>query len=234
MFVDEFALSGLLISGRASMLPLGTLSLGLWVIAVDPSFNAGHQNIKNCGIWTDQLDHLHAVMTTSFFLIFSGHSGDKLRANLLHLQFLANNCVYSCHTDIKLIVSIDIRRSLFLKFFIWPINSGVLTSLLLPHLSSSLTDSLPLLNLLCYSKTDAWFMQDGRKAVWSIPYVSLAFFPNLKQNLMAYRSSKVPSRPDWFFEIHQLWQSGLSKGYSNSCCSCWFEPEIIKNWSVIS
>ena len=24
-------------------------------------------------------------------------------------------------------------------------------------------------------------MQDGRKAVWSIPYVSVAFFPRLKQ-----------------------------------------------------
>ena len=34
----------------------------------------------------------------------------------------------------------------------WPINSGVLTSLLLPHPSSSLIDSLPSLNLLCHSK----------------------------------------------------------------------------------
>ena len=50
-------------------------------------------------------------------------------------------------------------------------------------------------------------MQDGRKAVWSIPYVSVAFFPSLKQNLIAYRSSKVSSRPDCIFEIHQLWQS---------------------------
>ena len=33
--------------------------------------------------------------------------------------------------------------------------------------------------------------------------------------------------PDCIFEIHQLWQSGFSKVYSNSCCSCWFEPEII-------
>ena len=48
-------------------------------------------------------------------------------------------------------------------------------------------------------------MQDGRKAVWSIPYVSLAFFPSLKQNLIAYRSSKVSSRPDCIVEIHQLW-----------------------------
>ena len=34
-------------------------------------------------------------------------------------------------------------------------------------------------------------MQDGRKAVWSIPYVSVAFFPILKQNFIAYRSSEV-------------------------------------------
>ena len=44
-------------------------------------------------------------------------------------------------------------------------------------------------------------MQDGRKAVWSIPYVSVAFFPTLKPNFIAYRSSKVSSRPDFIFEI---------------------------------
>ena len=93
---------------------------------------------------------------------------------------------------------------------------------------SSLTDSLPSLNLLCPSKTDAWFMQDGRKAVWSIPYVSVAFFPSLKPNFIAYRSSKVSSRPDCIFEIHQLWQSGFSWVYSNSCWSCSFKPEIIQ------
>ena len=48
-------------------------------------------------------------------------------------------------------------------------------------------------------------MQDGRKAVWNIPYVSVAFFKCLKQNFNAYRSS---SHPDCIFEIHQLWQSG--------------------------
>ena len=71
-------------------------------------------------------------------------------------------------------------------------------------------------------------MQDGRKAVWSIPYVSVAFFPSLKQNFIVYCSFKVSSRPDCIFEIHQLWQSGVSRVYSNCCCSCWFEPEIIK------
>ena len=95
-------------------------------------------------------------------------------------------------------------------------------------LSSSLTDSLPSLSILCLSKTDARFMQKGRKAVWSIPYVSVVFFPSLKQNFTAYRSSKVSWRPDCIFEIHQLWQSGFSRVYSNCCCSCWFEHEIIK------
>ena len=71
-------------------------------------------------------------------------------------------------------------------------------------------------------------MQDAPKAVWSIPYVSMAFFPSLKQNFIAYRSSKVSWHPDCIFEIHQLWQSGFSRVYSNPCCSCSFEPEIIK------
>ena len=68
-------------------------------------------------------------------------------------------------------------------------------------------------------------MQDGQKAVWSIPYVSVAFFQRLKQNFIAYRSS---SRPDCIFEIHRLWQSVFNRVYSNYCCSCSFEAEIIK------
>ena len=53
-------------------------------------------------------------------------------------------------------------------------------------------------------------------------------FPSLKQNFIAYRSSKMSSHPDCIFEIHQLWQSGFNRVYSNCCCSSWFEPEIIK------
>ena len=68
-------------------------------------------------------------------------------------------------------------------------------------------------------------MQDGWKAVWSIPYVSVAFFLSLQHNFIAYRSSQVL---DCIFEVHQLWQSGFSRVYSNCCCSCSFEPEIIK------
>ena len=57
-------------------------------------------------------------------------------------------------------------------------------------------------------------MKNGRKAVWSIPYVYVDFFPSLNQNFIAYRSSKVS---DCIFEIHLLRQSGFSRGYSNSC-----------------
>ena len=71
-------------------------------------------------------------------------------------------------------------------------------------------------------------MQYGRKAVWSIPYVSMAFFQSFKQNFIAYRSSKVSRRPDCIFEIYQLWQSGFSRVYSNCCSSCYFEAEIVK------
>ena len=81
----------------------------------------------------------------------------------------------------------------------------------------------PSLPWISYATT---FMQDASKAVWSIPYVSVASFPSLKQNFIVNRSSKVL---DCIFEIHQLWQSGFSRVYSNCCCSCSFEPEIIKN-----
>ena len=68
-------------------------------------------------------------------------------------------------------------------------------------------------------------MLDGRKAVWSIPYVFAAFFPSLTQNFITYRPS---SRPDCIFEIHQLWQSEISRVCSNFSCRCSFKVEIIK------
>ena len=94
------------------------------------------------------------------------------------------------------------------------------THLIIPHRLLAFLESHTSLKNWCS------FMQDGRKVVWSIPYVSVAFFPSLKQNFIAYRSSKVSSRPDCIFEIDQLWQSGFSRLYSNSCCSCSFEAEI--------
>ena len=43
------------------------------------------------------------------------------------------------------------------------------------------------------------------------------FFPSLKQNFIACRSSKVS---DCIFAVHWLWQSGFSRVYSNCWCSC--------------
>ena len=53
-------------------------------------------------------------------------------------------------------------------------------------------------------------------------------FSKFKTEFYAYRPSKVSSRPACIFEIHQLWQSGFSRAYFNSCCSCSFEREIMK------
>ena len=209
------------------MLPLGTLSLGLWVV-VDPAFIVGHQSIKNCRIWFDHLGHLLAVMTTSFFLIFSEHPWDKLRANLPHLQFLANNWVYSSHTDIKLCTyslyrHTTVHEILYLANQLW--CSDFLTHpipLIIPHRLPAFLESLMSLKNSCSI--------NARRSKSNLKH-SMHFcgiFPNLKQNFIAYLSSKVSSRPDCIFEIHQLWQSGFSRVYSNSCCSCLFEPEIIK------
>ena len=53
----------------------------------------------------------------------------------------------------------------------------------------------------------------------------VAFFQSLKHNFIAYHSSKII---DCIFEVHQLGRLGFCRGYFNSCCSCSFEPEIIK------
>ena len=53
----------------------------------------------------------------------------------------------------------------------------------------------------------------------------MAFFPSLKQNFIAYHSSKVS---DCIFEIRLIHQSGFNRMYSNSGCGCSFETEIIK------
>ena len=54
------------------------------------------------------------------------------------------------------------------------------------------------------------------------------FFSRLKQNFIAYRSDIVSTLPDCIFAIHQLSESGFSRVYFNCCCSCSFEPEIIR------
>ena len=162
-------------------------------------------------------------MTMSFFLIFSEHPWDKLHTNLPHLQFLVNNCVYSSHTDIKLCTyclyrhtTVFIHEILYLANQLWCSDFLIPpTPLIIPHRLSAFLESLMPL------------MQYGPKAVWSIPYVSVAFFPSLKHNFIAYVSSSVLMLR-LHFELHQLWQSGFSRLYSNFYCSCSFEAEIIK------
>ena len=65
----------------------------------------------------------------------------------------------------------------------------------------------------------AWWLKSSLK--YSIRFCGI--FLSLKHNFIAYRSF---SRPDCIFEI--LWQSSFSGVYSNCCCSCSFEREIIK------
>ena len=98
------------------------------------------------------------------------------------------------------------------------------TPLIIPHR----THRLPWISYAT-QKTDAWFMQDSRKAVWSIPYVFSGIFSKFKTEF--YCISFLLMCPDVqiaFFGIHQLGQPGYSRVHSNSCCSCSFEAEIIK------
>ena len=94
------------------------------------------------------------------------------------------------------------------------------TPLIIPHRHPVFLESLMPLRNWC-SIHARW---SKRSLKHSIRFCGI--FPSLKQNFIAYRSSKVS---DCIFEIHQLWQSGFCRVYSNCCCSCWFEPEIIKH-----
>ena len=96
------------------------------------------------------------------------------------------------------------------------------TPLIIPHRLPAFLESLMPLKNWC-SIHARWFKSSLKH---SIRFCGI--FPSLKQNFIAYCSSKVSSRPDCIYEINQLWQSGFSRVYSNSYCSCSFKPEIIK------
>ena len=57
----------------------------------------------------------------------------------------------------------------------------------------------------------------------SVPFLIILRVPTITST-----SSRPSSCPDCIFKIHQLWQSGFSRVYSNCCCSCSFDTEIIK------
>ena len=96
------------------------------------------------------------------------------------------------------------------------------TPLIIPNRLPAFLESLILLKNSC-SIHARW-----SKSILKHSIRFCGIFPSLKQNFIAYSSSKMSWRPDCIFEIHQLWQSGFSRVYSNYCCSCSFEPEIIK------
>ena len=93
------------------------------------------------------------------------------------------------------------------------------TPLIIPHRLPVFLESLMPLKNWC--SIHARWSKSSLKH--SIPFCCI--FPSLKQNFIAYRSSKVS---DCIFEIHQLWRSGFSRVYSNCCCCCSFKAEIIK------
>ena len=84
------------------------------------------------------------------------------------------------------------------------------TSLLISHRLLAFLESLMPLKNWC-SIHARWSKSCLRHSI----RVSVDVFPSLKQNFFVYRSSKVSSRQDCIFEIHQLWQPGFSRVYSN-------------------
>ena len=76
------------------------------------------------------------------------------------------------------------------------------TPLIIPHrLRAFLESHMPLKN---------WCSIHARWSKSSLKH-SIRLKHSLKQNFIAYRSSKVSSRLDCIFEIHQLWQSSFSR-----------------------
>ena len=95
------------------------------------------------------------------------------------------------------------------------------TPLIIPHRLPAFLESLIPLK--------KWCSIHARWSKSSLKH-SIRFCGIFKFKTEFYRSSIVSTRPDCIFEIHQLWQSGFSKVYSNCCCSCSFELEIINSF----
>ena len=129
---------------------------------------------------------------------------------------LCTYCLYR-HTMVLIHEILYLANQLWCTDFLTPA-----TPLIIPHRLLAFLESLMSLKNWC-SIHARW-----SKSSLKLPYISVAFFPSLKHNFIAYQSSKVSSRLDCIFEIYQLWQSGFIRVYSNCCCSCSFEPEIIK------
>ena len=77
------------------------------------------------------------------------------------------------------------------------------TPLIIPHRLLAFLESLMPLKNWCSIHT-RWSKSSLKHSI-----CFCGIFASLKQNFIAYRSSKVSSRPDSIFEIDQLWQSAL-------------------------
>ena len=96
------------------------------------------------------------------------------------------------------------------------------TPLIIPHILPAFLESIMPLKNWC-SIYARW---SKRSLKHSIRFCGT--FSKFKTEFYFVSFFLVSSRPNCIFEIHQLWQSGFSRVYSNSCCSCWFESEIKK------
>ena len=96
------------------------------------------------------------------------------------------------------------------------------TPLIIPHRLRAFLESLMPLK--------SWCSIHARCTKSSLKY-SIRFcgiFSKFKTEIYCISFFWSVTRPDCIFEIHQLWQSGFSRVYSNCCGSCSFEPEIMK------
>ena len=127
-------------------------------------------------------------------------------------RVLASSNGISCWTPLKPQHSNRNRNPNLLANQLWSIDFLISTTpLIIPHrLPAFLESFMPLKN---------WCSIFARWSKSSLKH-SIRFcgiFPSLKHNFIAYRSSKLS---DCIFENQQQWQSGFSRVYSNSCCSC--------------
>ena len=88
-----------------------------------------------------------------------------------------------------------------LAYQLWYINFLTPpTPLIIPHRLPAFLESLMLLKIWC-SIHARWSKSSVKN-----PIRFCGIFPSLKENFIAYRSSKVSSRPGCIFENRQLWQ----------------------------
>ena len=93
------------------------------------------------------------------------------------------------------------------------------TPLIIPHRLPAFLESLmPLKN---------WYSIHARCSKSRLKH-SIRFCGTFSKFKTSFYCISFPKMSDCNFEIHQLRQSGFCRVYSNCCCSCWFEPEIIK------